>query len=154
MSLNNVTSSQLRSLIPIVERKERLQEELAEIESKLSIYLSPAPVRRGLRPTRKPGRLRGSKPFEVGGPEPRVQKGKLKPQPLSRELKLGKKRGSLKDLILIALKKAGHQGLGVKELAAALGAKSNRLHVWFSTTGKNVEGLTKVGPGRWTYDEN
>jgi len=153
MSLNNVTSSQLRSLIPIVERKERLQEELAEIESKLSIYLSPAPVRRDLRPTPKPRRLRVSKTFEVRAPEPRVQKGKLKPEPVSRGLK-GKKRGSLKDLILIALKKAGHQGLGVKELAAALGAKSNRLHVWFSTTGKNVEGLTKVGPGRWTYDEN
>jgi hypothetical protein len=153
MSLNNITSSQLRSLIPIVERKERLQEELAEIESKLSIYLSPAPVRRDLRPTPKPRRLRVSKTFEVRAPEPRVQKGKLKPEPVSRGLK-GKKRGSLKDLILIALKKAGHQGLGVKELAAALGAKSNRLHVWFSTTGKNVEGLTKVGPGRWTYDQN
>ena len=153
MSLNNVTSSQLRSVIPIVERKERLQEELAEIESKLSIYLSPAPVRRDLRPTPRPRRLRVSKTFEVRAPEPRVQKGKLKPEPVSRGLK-GKKRGSLKDLILIALKKAGHQGLGVKELAAALGAKSNRLHVWFSTTGKNVEGLTKVGPGRWTYDQN
>jgi hypothetical protein len=153
MSLNNITSSQLRSLIPIVERKERLQEELAEIESKLSIYLSPAPVRRDLRPTPKPRRLRVSKTFEVRAPEPRVQKGKLKPEPVSRGLK-GKKRGSLKDLILIALKKAGHQGLAVKELAAALGAKSNRLHVWFSTTGKNVEGLTKVGPGRWTYDQD
>ena len=153
MSLNNITSSQLRSLIPIVERKERLQEELAEIESKLSIYLAPVPVRRDLRPTPKPRRLRVSKTFEVRAPEPRVQKGKLKPEPVSRGLK-GKKRGSLKDLILIALKKAGHEGLAVKELAAALGAKSNRLHVWFSTTGKNVDGLTKVGPGRWTYDEN
>ena len=152
MSLNNITSSQLRSLIPIVERKERLQEELAEIESKLSIYLSPAPVRRDLRPTPKPRRLRVSKTFEVRAPEPRVQKGKLKPEPVSRGLK-GKKR-ALKDLILIALKKAGHEGLAVKELAAALGAKSNRLHVWFSTTGKNVEGLTKVGPGRWTYDQD
>src|SRR5262245_23571965 len=153
MSLNNITSSQLRSLIPIVERKERLQEELAEIESKLSIYLSRAPVKPDLRPTPKPRRLRVSKTFEVRAPEPRVQKGKLKPEPVSRGLK-GKKRGSLKDLILIALKKAGHEGLAVKELAAALGAKSNRLHVWFSTTGKNVEGLTKVGPGRWTYDQD
>src|SRR5262245_60795961 len=154
MSLNKITSSQLRSLIPIVERKERLQEELAEIESKLSIYLSPVPARRSLRPTPKPGRLRVSKPLEVGATKPRIQKDKLNPQRVSRRLKLGKKRGSLKDLILIALKKAGQQGLGVKELAAALGAKSNRLHVWFSTTGKNVDGLTKVGPGRWTYDEN
>ena len=154
MSLNNITSSQLRSLISIVERKERLQEELAEIESKLSIYVSQVQARRGLRPTPKPRRLRVSKPLEVVGPKPRVQKGRLNPERVSHGLKLGKKRGSLKDLILLALKKAGQQGLGVKELAEALGAKSNRLHVWFSTTGKNVDGLTKVGPGRWTYDEN
>jgi hypothetical protein len=56
MPLNNITSSQLRNLIPIVERKERLQEELAKIESKLSIYLSPAPVRRRVRLTPKPER--------------------------------------------------------------------------------------------------
>jgi len=55
MSLNKITSSELRTLIPIVERKERLQEELAEIESKLSTYLSPEPVRRGLRRRLKPG---------------------------------------------------------------------------------------------------
>ena len=40
MSLNNITSSELRKLIPIVERKESVQEELAEIESELSAYLS------------------------------------------------------------------------------------------------------------------
>ena len=88
MSLNKITSSELRTLIPIVERKERLQEELAEIESKLSIYLSPAPVRRGLRPTLKPRRLRVSNTIEVRAPEPRVQKGKLKPELVSRGLKL------------------------------------------------------------------
>ena len=154
MSLNKITSSELRTLIPIVERKERLQEELAEIESKLSTYLSPEPVRRGLRRRLKPGGIRVRKPSKERVPEPKVQKGKLTSAPFSRGLKSGRKRGSLKDLILVALKKAGPQGLGVKELAAALSAKSNRLHVWFSTTGKNVEGLTKVGPGRWAYGEN
>jgi hypothetical protein len=42
MSLNNITSFELRKLISIVERKESVQEELAEIESKLSALLSDA----------------------------------------------------------------------------------------------------------------
>ena len=40
MSLNNITSAELKKLISIVERKERVQEELREIESKLSTHLS------------------------------------------------------------------------------------------------------------------
>ena len=42
MSLNNKTSAELKKLISIVERKERVQEELREIESKLATHLSPA----------------------------------------------------------------------------------------------------------------
>jgi hypothetical protein len=44
MSLNNITSAELKQLISIVERKERVQEELREIESKLSTHLSPEPA--------------------------------------------------------------------------------------------------------------
>ena len=40
MPLNNITSAELRQLTSIVKRKERVQEELREIESKLSTYLS------------------------------------------------------------------------------------------------------------------
>jgi hypothetical protein len=147
MSLNKITSSELKKLISIVKRKERLQEELAEIESKLSATLSAQP--RSLRKTRRRGRVNSRSEFIT--PEPKVREEKTKSAPLSRGLKAGQRSGSLKDLILVALKKAGPRGLSVSELAAALGTNSGSLHVWFSTIGKYTDGLTKLGPGRWKY---
>ena len=157
MSLNNITSSELRKLIPIVERKESVQEELAEIESELSAYLSPeptTPATRGPRTTRKSRAVRVSKPFEVKAPKPKVRQAESKSAPLSRGPKSGQRRGALKDSILAALQKAGGEGLAVQDLAAALGVKSQNIHVWFSSTGRKVKGVTKVGAGRWKYNGN
>ena len=157
MSLNNITSAELRKLISIVERKERVQEELTEIESKLSTYLSPeptTPAAPGPRRTRKSRAVRVSKPLEVKAPKPKVRQAESKPAPLSRGPKSGQRRGALKDSILAALQKAGREGLAVKDLAAALGVKSQNIHVWFSSTGRKVKGLTKVGAGRWKYNGN
>ena len=156
MSLNNITSSELRKLISIVERKESVQEELAEIESELSAYLSPeppSPATRGPRRTRK-SRVRVSKPLEVKAPKPKVRQTESKSALLSRGPKPGQRPGALKDSILAALQKAGDEGLAVKDLAAALGVKSQNIHVWFSSTGRKVKGVTKVGAGRWKYNGN
>ena len=157
MSLNNITSSELRKLIPIVERKESVQEELAEIESTLSAYLLPeptTPAAPGPRRTRKSRAVRVSKPLEVKAPKPKVRQAESKHAPLSRGPKSGQRRGALKDSILAALQKAGGEGLAVKDLAAALGVKSQNIHVWFSSTGRKVKGVTKVGAGRWKYNGN
>jgi len=157
MLLNNITSSELRKLISIVERKESLQEELAEIESTLSAYLSPeptTPAAPGLRRTRKSRAVRVSKPLEGKAPKSKVRQAESKPAPLSRGPKSGQRRGALKDSILAALQKAGREGLAVKDLAAALGVKSQNIHVWFSSTGRKVKGVTKVGAGRWKYNGN
>jgi hypothetical protein len=157
MSLNKITSSELRTLIAIVERKESLQEELAKIESKLSAYLSPeptTPARRGRRSTPKPSAARVSKPLEGKAPKPKVRQAESKSAPLSRGPKPGQRPGALKDSILAALQKAGDEGVAVKDLAAALGVKSQNIHVWFSSTGRKVKGVTKVGAGRWKYNGN
>jgi len=151
MSLNNITSSELRKLISIVERKESVQEELAEIESKLSAYLSPEPPSPA---TRGPRRTRKSRALEVKAPKPKVQQTESKSASLSRGPKPGQRPGALKDSILAALQKAGDEGLAVKDLAAALGVKSQNIHVWFSSTGRKVKGVTKVGAGRWKYNGN
>ena len=151
MSLNNITSFELRKLISIVERKESVQEELAEIESKLSAYLSPEPITpatRGPRRTPKSRAVRVSKPLEVKTPKPKVR------QAESKSANSGQRRGALKDSILAALQKAGGEGLAVKDLAAALGVKSQNIHVWFSSTGRKVKGVTKVGAGQWKYNGN
>ena len=138
MSLNSITSSQLRKLIPIFERKERLREELAEIESKLSAHLSAEPAAGTHRGPRKPRVARVSQVVQVRS---------SKPEPAQR-------RGALKDAIVAELKKAGTVGVTVKDLSARLGVKNQNIHVWFSSTGKTIKGITKVGPGRWKYNCN
>ena len=147
MSLNNISSAELRQLISIVERKERVQEELREIESKLSTYLSPEPTTpstRTPRRTRKSRAVRASKP-EVKAPKAKVQQAESEP---------GQRRGALKDSILAALQKADGAGIAIKDLSRALGVKAQNLHVWFSSTGRKVKGVTKVSAGRWAYKGN
>jgi hypothetical protein len=70
MSLNKITSSELRTLIAIVERKESLQEELAKIDSKLSAYLSPE------RPLQR-RELVAARPNQVQPVSASLSKGKL-----------------------------------------------------------------------------
>src|SRR5258708_19983882 len=157
MAIKKITSSELRTLIAIVERKESLQEELAKIESKLSAYLSPeptTPATRARRSTPKPSADRVSKPLEGKAPKSKVRQAESTSAPLSLGPKPGQRPGALKDSILAALQKAGDEGLAVKDLAAALGVKSRNIHVWFSSTGRKVKGLTKVGAGRWKYNGN
>ena len=144
MSLNNITSAELRQLISIVEKKERLQEELREIESKLSIHRSPRPTTRTPRRTRKSRAVRVSKrPLEVKASELKVEQA---------ESKSGQRHGALRDSILAALQKADGAGIAVKDLSRVLDVKAQNLHVWFSSTGRNVKGVTKVSAGRWAYE--
>jgi len=147
MSLKNITSAELRQLISIVERKERVQEELREIESKLSTHLSPEPatptvqIRRG-----KSRSVRvGKRPLEVKASKSKVQQA---------EAKSGQRHGALRDSILAALQKADGAGIPIKELSRTLGVKAQNLHVWFSSTGRKVKGVTKVSAGRWAYAGN
>ena len=147
MSLNNITSAERRQLISIVERKERVQKELREIESKLSTYLSPDPTTPATRSPRRTGKSRAvrvSKPLEVKAPKPKVRRAESKSAPFSRGSKSGKRRGALKDLILAALQKAGGAGLAIKDLSAALGVKGHNLHVWFSTPGEKSKALRRL----------
>ena len=155
MSLNNITSSELRKLISVVERKEGVKEELARIESKLSAYLSPepaTPVARVDRRTRAARALHVSEALGAKAHRPNVRQAAVKTSASSRGPKPGQRRGALKDSILSALQKAGADGLAVKDLAAKLGVKSQNVHVWFSSTGRKVKGVTKIAAGRWKYN--
>ncbi len=59
------------------------------------------------------------------------------------------KRGALKEKILTALKAAGDKGVAVKELSAKLGVKNQNVHVWFSSTGKKLGTIQRIGEGRY-----
>ena len=146
MPPNNITSAELRQLTSLVKRKERVQEELRAIESKLSTYLSPestASSTRSPRRMRKASAARPSKPLEVKAPKPNVKQA---------DSGSGQRRGALKESILAALQKADGAGIAIKDLSRALGVKAQNLHVWFSSTGRKVKGVTKVSAGRWAYE--
>ena len=131
MSLN-LSSAVLRSLVSLIEKREKLLGEVAAIEKQISSALgessfdSPEPSR---RLGRKVGNTRVAKPAKQGG-----------------------KRGKTKELILGALKEAGANGISVKELSAKLGLKSPNLHVWFATTGKKL--TEKARPGIYRLKES
>jgi hypothetical protein len=146
MSLNNITSAELRQLISIVERKERVQEELREIESKLSLHLPSEPTSPATRTRRG---ARKSRAVRVGRQSLEVKASNSKIQQV--ESKSGSKRGALKDSILGALQKADGAGIAIKDLSSALGVKAQNLHVWFSSTGRKVKGVMKVSASRWAY---
>jgi uncharacterized protein YjcR len=69
--------------------------------------------------------------------------------PLSLGRMMG--RGMLKQEILSNLAQAGEKGMSVRELSTKLGMRSQNIHVWFSSTGKKVPGLQKIGEGRYRY---
>ncbi|HWL54688.1 MAG TPA: hypothetical protein VNQ90_19765 [Chthoniobacteraceae bacterium] len=63
------------------------------------------------------------------------------------------RRGELKDLVLGHLRQAGKEGVTIKELSDATGAKYKNLYIWFVTTGKRLGGIEKVGPARYRLTE-
>jgi hypothetical protein len=69
------------------------------------------------------------------------------------ESESGQRRGVLKDSILAALQKADGAGIAIKDLSRALDVKAQNLHVWFSSTGRKVKGVTKLSAGRWAYNQ-
>jgi len=120
MSIATISSSSLKKLISLVEKRDRLQTELLRLEKQISAALGG----KGVGPT---------PPLKVashGG----AKRGK---------------RGALKSGVLDALKAAGKQGISVKALSSKLGVKNQNLHVWFNTTGKTIKGLKRSAPGHW-----
>lgn len=58
---------------------------------------------------------------------------------------------SLKDEVLQVLAAAGKKGLRVRDLAKTVKRTSQHLSVWFSTAGRKVNGLKRVGYGHYAY---
>lgn len=128
MSLNLSTSS-LRSLLALTERRDGLLAEIQKIESEISDAFQGGSSGRITAKGHKVGN--GRKP---GRPAKVARRGK---------------RGKVKELILAGLKEAGEAGIAVKHLAAQLAIKPQNIHVWLHTTGKK-NGLTEA-LGRGVY---
>ena len=123
MTLTNLNSSSLRSLIKLTERKEALVTAIAKIDAELSTLISGTPA-------------------SATGSAPVAKKSKGAPAKRA-------KRGALKTKIFAALKAAGEAGLKVPELSKKIGVKSQNVHVWFSSTGKKLPEIKRIGKGQF-----
>lgn len=142
MEISSLSSSTLKSLISLVEKKEKLSAELAKIDLAVNAALGGGEIPVPFSKKPKASVIRGG-----GGevPNPFAKKPRKPRKP--RRPRKGR-RGALKEKIVAELQAAGKAGVSVKELAAKLGVKSQNVHVWFSTTGKTV-GAKKIAPGKY-----
>ncbi|TXI88008.1 MAG: hypothetical protein E6Q40_04205 [Cupriavidus sp.] len=131
MSLN-LSSTSLRALISLTEKREKLLGELSAIEVKISSALDGTSVG-SVKPSRRGGEVgntRTAKPAKRG------------------------KRGAIKEMILAGLKEAGEAGIAVKHLAAKLAIKPQNIHVWLHTTGKKSGLVKALGKGVYRLEES
>ncbi|MEI6323401.1 MAG: hypothetical protein WCP60_09885 [bacterium] len=132
MTLTNLNSTSLRNLIKLTERKEALVREIEKIEGQLSSLILGKPLSRGKR--------RGRPAKSLSSTKINVKAGK----PAKRA-----KRGALKTKIYAALRAAGDAGMKVPDLSKKIGVKSQNVHVWFSSTGKKLPEIKRIGKGHF-----
>jgi DNA-binding NarL/FixJ family response regulator len=137
MDLSKINTSILESLIKLTKKRDILLGELKKLEAAITSVTSgakPEPVT--VRRRRSTGRRRSAASAAV------TRTAKASEAPAGR-------RGALKARILAALRAAGDKGVAVKELSAKLGVKNQNVHVWFSSTGKKLGTIQRVGAGRY-----
>ena len=129
MTLTHINSTSLKGLIKLTERKEALVLEIKKIEAQLLSLIQGKPIPTGKR------RGRPAKPATA---------------------KTAKraKRGALKTKIYAALRAAGAEGMKVPALSKKIGIKSQNVHVWFSSTGKKLAEIKRIGKGHFKLEEN
>lgn len=72
----------------------------------------------------------------------------------AKRVKGGGKRakpGEFKDAVVALVKGAGKPGISVKDIAARLGVKTQRIYVWFGATGRSIKQIKKVAPATYAW---
>ncbi|MDX2080859.1 MAG: hypothetical protein SFU53_08755 [Terrimicrobiaceae bacterium] len=132
MDVTHITSSVLRKLLSLSERKEALLKQIQAIESEIASVTFG-----GAAPAKASGSAKAAK-------APKAPAGKA---PKGRGRGKRGKRGALKDQILSILHAAGDSGARVKDIADKLGINAQNIHVWFSSTGKKIPGIKRLDAG-------
>ena len=140
MKLTQLTSADLKRIAALLERKEALQAQIAQLNSQLTAFEAAEPAPAPAPPVAK------GRPGRKPGPRPAIAPAKPRPARVPRA-----KRGAVKAAILDLIKGAGKPGITVKDIAARLGAKYNRIFTWFYTTGRSIGEVKKVGPGKYAW---
>ena len=137
MDLSKITTSTLEALVKLTKKRDTIVKELRRIEAAIT------------------GAYSGRKSEPSTGRRKRGRGRRRSLPPATRASKLsgaqaaGGRRGALKARILTALRAAGDKGVAVKELSSKLGVKNQNVHVWFSSTGKKLGTIQRIGAGRY-----
>ncbi|MGH8047306.1 MAG: hypothetical protein ACREKL_08665 [Chthoniobacterales bacterium] len=149
-------------MIKLSELKSALEKQLGSLNDRLStLFTGKAPAkkagkRRGRPPGKKKAAAKAPKAKKVKAPKA-AKKAKAPKAAKAAKVKAPKapkttgRRGALKSQILKLLADAGAEGASVKDISAKLGVKNQNVHVWFSTTGKKLPEVTKIGEARYAY---
>lgn len=139
MDISKISTSVLEGLIKLTKKREALLEELKSVEAKLAAAYSGGASEKPAK-VAKIVRRRGRKAkAPAAAPAAKVA---------AASKSLGR-RGALKTKIIAALRAAGDKGIAVKDLSKKIGVKNQNVHVWFSSTGKKLGVIQKVGAGSY-----
>jgi hypothetical protein len=135
------TIAVLKQLIQLEEKRSRLSEELASLDSQV------ASLKRGLAGNGSSGAVAAAQPKKAPGRKPQPS---TKPQ-VSAPASNGDKgpRGGLAERILSTLKAAGSKGIAIKDIAEKTNSGYRNIAVWFATTGKKNKSIKKVAPATY-----
>lgn len=137
MNISNLTATQLKQALSLLDKKEALRKQIDEIDTRVSGLFG------GKAPAEGTARRRGGRAASGGtGRAPKKTTTRTKREP-------GAKRGDLKLKVMAALKEAGEGGLSIKEMSDKLKTKGSNLYAWFGSTGKKVSEIQKVGPAKY-----
>jgi len=139
MSLNNMNTATLRQLIKKLEQRDALAAKIKKIEAEIASAFggttAAAPTGKARRQGARKGRRRLVKAADAA------------PKKATKA-----RRGTLKGKIIAALRKVGPEGIRVRDLAKQIKVSPQNVHVWFSSTGKSVDGIEKVSKGLYRYN--
>lgn len=128
----NISSSVLRKMVVLSERKEALIARIQEIDR--AMMRLPRGIETSASADDRPARLNI-------------------PRPVAKKTRRQRTaRGQLKKKVLGALQRAGKRGATIGDLSKKLGVKRANLYVWFNGTGRKVRGLKKIAPARYRLD--
>ena len=127
MDLSKININTLREMLKLSERKEELLKNLKELEKTIMLYTNVSPSE----------------------PSPNQAAVKKKSRAKTSHNSSGQRasRGTMKTIILEALKEAGPAGIKIPDLAQKIGVKNANVHVWFSNTGKKLPEIERIGAG-------
>lgn len=130
MDISKLKSNNIRAILSLISKREKVEKELEEINAKIATALGGS---EGVGAKKKAGKKASAKPAK------------------SRKSGTGRRRGKLTEDIVALLSTVGPEGLSSPEIAAKLNVPNQNIHVWFSTTGKKLAGLAKTEAKRLVY---